>query len=106
MRVSAGTTRPPRPLGGTQTLVFRAPPVLPPFMPLVAIHFDAYYAHNLADVTTVAWHRLGSVRPDANGVGQLTLDTRTIPDQGNAGWGTVNILGQADYAGNAHGPAE
>lgn len=58
--------------------------------PVVKVSFHAYYATNPADITTVAWHDLGW----AQRVGDtwvLDWDLATVPDQGNAGWGTVAI---------------
>lgn len=54
------------------------------------VSFHAYYATSPAGITTVAWHDLGW----AQRVGDtwvLDWDLGTVPDQGNAGWGTVAI---------------
>ena len=66
------------------------------------VGFSAYYATSPANIQTVGWHLLGQATAQANGTWTLSYDTRSIPDQGNAGWGTVNICAFAtDFNGNA-----
>jgi hypothetical protein len=55
------------------------------------VQFTAYYATNPGDISTVAWRPVGKATQSAGGVYSFTFDTRTIPDQDNAGWGTVNF---------------
>jgi len=65
-----------------------------------ALWFDGYYATNPADITTVGWHRLGSAVAGSSGTWVLSWNTHTIPNQGNAGWGTVNVvMGATDTRG-------
>ena len=82
-------------VGGTINLV-----ALAQCVPGVA--FSAYYATTPADVRTVGWHELGQATAQANDTWVLAFDTRSIPSQGNAGWGTVNICALAtDFNGSA-----
>jgi hypothetical protein len=68
------------------------------------IEFSGYYATNPADIHTVAWHDIGRATANSAGEWELTWDTRGIPNQGNAGWGTVNLAAVAlDAQGNALG---
>lgn len=55
-----------------------------------AVRFTAYYATDPGNVATVGWHVIGT---DTNGADGWSTDwdTRSIPDQGNGGWGTVNL---------------
>jgi hypothetical protein len=54
------------------------------------VSMRAYYATDPRDATTRAWHDIGSARRDGmNWV--LTWNTITIPDQGQAEWGTVRV---------------
>lgn len=74
----------PARVGGTITL--RA------YLPGVSgVAFSAYYASNPADITSVAWRPLGTGAHIGGGVWTMALDTRSIPTQGNVGWGTVNF---------------
>jgi hypothetical protein len=55
------------------------------------IVFSAYYADDPNDDTTVHWHNIGWGKPVGGGTWVLDWDTRSVPDQGNTDWGTVNI---------------
>ena len=83
----------PTTVGGTITLSARIPGAS-------GVQFDAYYASNPADINTVAWRGLGRGGAIGDSTWTLGLDTRTIPSQGNAGWGTVNLVA---IALDAHG---
>ena len=56
-----------------------------------AIDFAAYYATDPADVNSVSWHNIGRGRRAGGAVWKGFWDTNDIPDQGNPGWGTVNL---------------
>jgi uncharacterized protein YraI len=56
------------------------------------VEFDAYYATNSSDITTVGWHDIGLGANDGSGNWSLAWNSTSIPNQGNAGWGTVNIV--------------
>jgi surface antigen len=65
------------------------------------VEFDAYYATDPSNVATVGWHKLGVATAGAEGKWSMAFDTRSIPDQGNLGWGTVNLAASPlDSAGN------
>jgi hypothetical protein len=55
------------------------------------VEFDAYYATDPGNVSTVGWHKIGLATGGSEGKWSMAFDTRSIPDQGNLGWGTVNI---------------
>jgi hypothetical protein len=59
------------------------------------VSFDAYYATNPNDVSTVGWHHLGNGTGAGANQWALDFDTHEIPNQGNGGWGTVNIAATA-----------
>ena len=59
------------------------------------VEFDAYYASEPSNVSTVGWHKLGDATSSGGGTWTLTYDTHAIPDQGNTGWGTVNLAAVA-----------
>jgi hypothetical protein len=59
------------------------------------VAFDAIYATNPADSSTIGLHRLGLGTSTGNGVWSLQYDTKAIPDQNNASWGTVNVIAVA-----------
>ncbi len=65
------------------------------------VEFDAYYATDPTNAATAGWHALGrSTSAGANGY-SISWNSASIPNQGNAGWGTVNIVAIAlDGAGN------
>jgi kumamolisin len=58
---------------------------------VAGVEFSASYATDPSNVSTVAWHVLGNATAQASGKWSLTIDTSSIPNQGNAGWGTVNL---------------
>ncbi|HEY2272801.1 MAG TPA: hypothetical protein VGH30_08500 [Jatrophihabitantaceae bacterium] len=62
---------------------------------------DAYWATDPTNVNTVAWRRLGQATADQHDPNRWTLsyDTSQIPDQDNAGWGTVNFVVGASLQG-------
>jgi hypothetical protein len=65
------------------------------------VEFDAYYATDPSNVATVGWHALGRATTASNGTYTYNWNSASIPDQGNAGWGTVNIAAIAlDANGN------
>jgi surface antigen len=65
------------------------------------VEFDAYYATDPGNIGTVGWHKLGIASTGQEGQWSMSFDTRAIPDQGNAGWGTVNIAASPlDRSGN------
>ena len=65
------------------------------------VEFDAYYATDPRNVATVGWHKLGDATHGSGGSWTFAFDTRAIPDQGNVGWGTVNIAASPlDSSGN------
>lgn len=82
---------------GIVTLKARAPGA-------TRLAFTANYATNPVDPTSVGWRMLGeanrsSSQPD---FWVFEWDSRQIYDQGNTGWGTVNLAATAlDSAGNA-----
>ncbi len=88
-----GTTQPPgwqtpaanAVVNGNVELVFE------PFADVDAVSFSAYYATNPADISTVGWHAIGAGTRQANGTFTLSWNSASICDQGNAGWGTVNL---------------
>jgi NlpC/P60 family len=55
------------------------------------VEFDAYYATDPNNIGTVGWHKLGVASNTGGGTWTMPFDTHAIPDQGNAGWGTVNV---------------
>ena len=69
------------------------------------VAFDAYYADNPANVNTLGWHRLGEGNPTGDGNWSMPYDTHSIPDQGNAGWGTVNVMAIAENEAGELTPA-
>jgi hypothetical protein len=65
------------------------------------VEFDAFYAADPNDANTLGWHKLGTANPTGGDDWALPYNTKAIPDQGNAGWGTVNVLAIAlDASGN------
>jgi Bacterial Ig domain len=54
------------------------------------VAFDAYYATDPRYAATLGWHTLGVARREGDGWA-LDWDTSTVPDQGYAPWGTVNV---------------
>jgi hypothetical protein len=70
---------------GVVNLVFDA------FPNVDRVQFNASYATNPADITTVGWRLLGNGTKQPNGSWLLAWDSAQIPDQANFGWGTVNI---------------
>jgi hypothetical protein len=67
------------------------------------VAFEAYYATEPANSQTVGWHMLGDATL-RSGSWAYEWNTSTIPDQGNALWGTVNIAAVAlDGSGNLTG---
>jgi hypothetical protein len=101
-----GTTAPPGwqvPLAGavvsgTTELLFQ------PFPDADAVNFSAYYATNPNDIHTVGWHEIGQGTRLGNGMFTIAWNTAQIPDQGNAGWGTVNLAAGSSKQGNAINP--
>jgi hypothetical protein len=83
-------------LSGTTTLAGSASNVY-------AVAISAWYATNPADASTVGWHPLGAPVSQSGGTWSMTIDTTTIPDQGNGGWGTVKFsaFGQ-DHRGTSY----
>jgi hypothetical protein len=74
---------------------------------VTGVEISAYYATNPTDVHTVGWHVLGRASQVGGQVDRWAFqwDTRSVPDQGNAGWGTVNVAaGVLDGNGNNLGP--
>jgi hypothetical protein len=66
-----------------------------------SVWFDAYYADEPTDITTVSWHHLGQATQTAPGTWELSWNTYVVADQGNAGWGTVNLfVGATDLEGH------
>ncbi len=55
------------------------------------VSFDAYYATDPANINTVGWHHLGAGTSTGNGEWAFSWNTTTVPNQGNVGWGTVNV---------------
>lgn len=72
-------------LTGLVNLVYEA------FPNVDRVDFSAYYATNPADITTVGWHTIGSGTQQPDKTWRLQWDSSHIADQGNAGWGTVNV---------------
>jgi hypothetical protein len=69
------------------------------------VRFDAYYATDPYDISTVGWHNIGVGVHSTSNDWSLNWDTTAIPDQGNGGWGTVNIGAiPLDSLGNAIEP--
>ena len=68
------------------------------------ISFQAFYATDPTNVNTVGWHDLGVATAGIDGTWTFRWDTRGVPDQGNAGWGTVTVAATAlDRAGRRTG---
>lgn len=63
------------------------------------IEFSAWYADDPNDYRTVKWHDLGTAQQSQPNVWTLTWDTTPVIDQGNGGWGTVNICASATDSG-------
>lgn len=63
------------------------------------VAFEAYYATEPTNIQTVGWHLLGNATLQP-GSWAFEWNTSTIPDQGNALWGTINL---AAIALNASG---
>jgi hypothetical protein len=55
------------------------------------VTFSAYYATDPNNVDTVDWHTIGQGDSEGHSVWKLNWDTTNIPNQGNSGWGTVNL---------------
>jgi hypothetical protein len=72
-------------VGGTVDLVFEA------FPDVDRVEFTACYATNPADIGTVGWHAVGTAAQQSDKSWKFAWDTSLIADQGNFGWGTVNI---------------
>jgi surface antigen len=54
------------------------------------VEFDAYYASDPTNASTAGWHVIGADR-SGSGTRSVSWDTTSVPDQGNASWGTVNV---------------
>jgi hypothetical protein len=85
-------------LTGEVTFVFQ------PFPDVDAVQFSAYYATNPTDITTVAWHQLPAGTRQSDGTFTASWDSASIPDQGNAGWGTVNVAAGSSKQGTPVNP--
>jgi hypothetical protein len=72
-------------VNGVVTFVFDA------FPNVDKVEFSAYYATNPADITTVGWHLLGNGAQQPDKSWHFAWDSSQIADQGNFGWGTVNL---------------
>lgn len=67
------------------------------------VAFEAYYATDPANIASLGWHLLGNALPQGSSWA-LEWNSTTIPDQGNAAWGTVNLAAIAlDAAGSLTG---
>jgi surface antigen len=65
------------------------------------VEFDAYYATDPTNINSVGWHKLGVASNAGGTTWSMPFDTRSIPNQGNAGWGTVNVVAiPLDGSGN------
>jgi NlpC/P60 family len=64
------------------------------------VAFEAYYATEPANNQTAGWHLLGDATLQS-GSWALEWNTATIPNQGNALWGTINIAAIALDASGA-----
>jgi hypothetical protein len=101
-----GTTPPPgwqspQPsavVSGSVQLVFQ------PFPDVDTVSFSAYYAANPANVATVGWHAIGNGTRQPNGTFTLSWNSASICDQGNAGWGTVNLAAGSAKQGTPVNP--
>ncbi len=85
-------------LSGTVELVFE------PFRDVDAVTFTAYYATDPSNIHSVGWHPIGNGVRQSNGTFTLQWNTASIPDQGNAGWGTVNLAAGSSKQGAAVNP--
>lgn len=54
------------------------------------VAFEAYYATEPTNAQTLGWHPVGNATLQS-GSWALEWNTASVPDQGNAQWGTVNI---------------
>lgn len=63
------------------------------------VELSAYWAANPSDIKTVAWRPVGAMTPQGDGHYTFVWHTASIPNQGNAGWGTVNIAATPTYGG-------
>jgi surface antigen len=64
------------------------------------VEWDAYYATDPSNNSTIGWRVIGRDMNGADGF-SFDWDTRSIPNQGNGGLGTVNVVAIAvDGSGN------
>ncbi|HEY8025900.1 MAG TPA: hypothetical protein VIF60_15145 [Burkholderiaceae bacterium] len=85
-------------VGGTVDLAFSA------FPDVNRVDFTANYATNPADISTVGWHPIGSATQRPDKTWHFAWDTSQIADQGNFGWGTVNLAGTSYINGQQVNP--
>ena len=78
--------------------------VFQPFPDVDAVNFSAYYATDPNDVHTVAWRPVGAGARQSNGTWSVSWNSAQIPDQGNAGWGTVNVAAGSSKQGTPVNP--
>ena len=84
-------------VSGSVTVQIRAPRA-------ESVDVSASYATDPGDINTVAWRPLGRATAQSGDTFSYQLDSTQIPDQGNHGWGTVNLAATPTYNGQVAPP--
>jgi hypothetical protein len=69
-----------------------------------SVDVTAYYATDPSDISTVAWRTLGSATYQGGDTYSYQFDSTKIVNQGDHGWGTVNIAATPTYDGQVAPP--